>query len=196
MKVGSRLVILLLFGSVLLPTFAVVGQPYQIENVSDRFIPSGWMGDYNDLSINTYSADDPYSKPYCTEILYTAARSNNAGWAGIYWQHPENNWGTTAGWIDVFNGARKLTFWARGKNGGEKAEFKMGGIAGEYSDSVRPAISTGPVVLSNNWTRYEINLTRLDLSQVIGGFCWVTNAESNPRGSTIYLDDISYEWGD
>jgi hypothetical protein len=33
-------------------------------------------------------------------------------------------------------------------NGGEKAEFGMGGVAGRFSDSVQPAVSTGTVTLS------------------------------------------------
>jgi hypothetical protein len=170
------------------------GQPTKVESVSDRFIPSGWMGDIDDIALNVQSTNNPYSGPECIEIIYSAAKSKGAGWAGIYWQYPENNWGHMPGWNDVFTGAKRLTFWARGLNGGETSEFKMGGIAGRYSDSVRPAISTGVITLSKEWRQYSINLNDKDLSHVIGGFCWVTNIIGNPRGCTIYLDDIRYEW--
>lgn len=169
-------------------------QPYEVKNVSEYFYPTGHMGDYGDISISEYCEDNPYSGPTCIEIIYTAEGSQGARWAGIYWQYPPNNWGTGPGWEDTFAGATKLTFWARGKNGGERAEFKMGGITGRYSDSVRPAVSTGVVTLSKDWQQYTIDLTNKDLGHVIGGFCWVTNIPQNPDGCTIYLDDIRYEW--
>jgi len=31
------------------------------------------------------------------------------------------------------------------------------------------------------------------VSNVIGGFCWVTNKTGNPDGATIYIDDMVYE---
>lgn len=159
-----------------------------------RFVHSNYLGDTGDISLNVHSANNPHSEPECIEILYSAANSRGAGWAGINWVYPENNYGRMPGWIDVFTGAKRLTFWARGMNGGEVAEFKMGGIAGRYSDSVRPAISTGDITLSKEWQQYTIDLSGKNLSQVIGGFYWVTNTVSNPRGCTIYLDDIRYEW--
>jgi hypothetical protein len=87
-----------------------------------------------------------------------------------------------------------LTFWARGSSGGERVEFNMGGITGNYSDSIRSPLSTGVITLSDEWQLYEINLTGGDLSHVIGGFCWESEAWQNPDGCTIYLDDIRYEW--
>jgi len=74
------------------------------------------------------------------------------------------------------------------------AEFRVGGIAGQYPDSIEIPISTSVVVLSNNWTQYTIDLAGQDLSHIIGGFCWVTNENQNPIGSTIYLDDMQYNW--
>jgi hypothetical protein len=47
--------------------------------------------------------------------------------------------------------------------------------------------------LSIEWQHYTIDLTGKDLSHVIGGFCWMTNKNQNPYGSTIFLDDIKYE---
>jgi hypothetical protein len=189
----SKLVLPILLAIISIACLAY-GQSTKVENVSDRFFPSGWMGDIDDISLNVQSINNPHSGPECIEILYSAAKSKGAGWAGVYWQYPENNWGNMPGWKDIFTGAKRLTFWSRGMNGGEVAEFKMGGITGNYPDSVRPAISTGAITLSKEWKQYTIDLTGKDLSHVIGGFCWVTNTMSNPRGCTIYLDDIKYEW--
>ena len=88
--------------------------------------------------------------------------------------------------------ANQLTFWARGEKGGERIEeFKVGGIMGEFSDSDTAGI--GPVILNKEWTLYAIDLKGKDLSYVIGGFCWATNADVNPDGATFYLDEIRYE---
>jgi hypothetical protein len=167
---------------------------YNKGSVSKRFAPSNYVGDYGDIQLDTSWRDNPHSGPECIKIIYSAARSNGAGWAGINWVYPANNYGGMHGLQDVFTGARRLTFWARGLNGGETSEFKMGGIAGRYSDSVRPAISTGVITLSKEWKPYAIDLTGKNLTHVICGFCWTTDAMSNPSGCTIYLDDIRYEW--
>lgn len=158
---------------------------------SDIFYPSGWMGDYNDISINNAYIENPYSKPTCIQIKYSP--SGPQRWTGIYWQYPENNWGNESKGIDLSD-KTKVTFFARGENGGEKAEFKVGGITEEkYKDSIKNPVSTGKITLSDRWQQYTIDLTGQSLQNVIGGFCWVTSKSDNPSGCTIYLDDIKYE---
>jgi hypothetical protein len=152
--------------------------------------PTGWMGDLKDINLTVASSDSPHSLPICTKIVYSPKGNN--GWAGIYWQYPANNWGDNSKGYDL-TGAKKLTFWARGQVGGERAEFKVGGITGQYPDSMTNPISTDTVVLSNEWQQYTIDLIGQDLSHVIGGFCWVTNINQNPMGCIVYLDDIIYE---
>ena len=156
----------------------------------DHFIPSGWMGDYGDITLDENWQENPHSGETCIKITYSAKATQGNRWAGIYWQNPANNWGTVDGGFDL-TGASKLTFWARGEKGGEKAEFKVGGIRNRYSDSAVAGL--GPVVLSKEWRKYEIDLKGKDMSYIIGGFCWVTNQVSNPEGCTFYLDDIKYE---
>jgi hypothetical protein len=163
-----------------------------VMDVADGFYPSGWMGDLKDLTLDDHWSENPHSAPTCIRISYTAARSQGQGWAGIYWQYPENNWGNSPEGHNL-TGATRLTFWARGEKGGERAEFKVGGITGDYPDSLQPPISTGVIVLLDRWQQYTIDLTGKNLSHVIGGFVWVTNVDQNPQGSTIYLDDIRYE---
>jgi len=157
----------------------------------DHFAPSGWMGDYGDLKINPGCAENPHNGKYCFKVTYSARATQNAGWAGIYWQQPANNWGDKKGGYNL-TGATKLTFWARGDKGGEKmAEFKVGGITGEYPDS--DSNTLGPVELTKAWTQYTIELKDKDLSNIIGGFCWSASKDDNPNGFIIYLDDIQFE---
>jgi hypothetical protein len=159
--------------------------------IQNHFIPSGWMGDYSDVKTNLGSPEDPYSGSTCIKIEYLNNVSQGARWAGIYWQNPPNNWGSRDGGFDLSK-ATKLTFWARGEKGGERIEeFKIGGILGEYSDSDTAGI--GPVILTQEWKQYTIDLTGKDVSYIIGGFCWSTNIDVNPDGVTFYLDEIRYE---
>jgi len=158
---------------------------------NNHFVPSGWMGDYNDVSLNDGWTEDTYSGKTCIKITYAAKSSQGAGWCGIYWQNPANNWGSRDGGFDL-TGAKTLKFWARGEKGGEViTEFKIGGITGEYGDSDSTGI--GPVVLTKDWKQYTVSLDGTDLSYISGGFCWSASRTNNPEGFTFYLDDIAYE---
>ena len=157
----------------------------------NHYIPSGYMGDYGDIKIDAAWKENPHSGTTCMKVTYSGEQKQGAGWAGVYWQNPANNWGTQPGGFDL-KGAKKLVFWAKGDKGGEKiAEFKIGGITGEYADS--DSVGLIEIALTKDWKEYTIDLTGKDLSYISGGFCWVANAASNPNGFTIYLDDIYYE---
>ncbi len=165
---------------------------YTDRSVRDNhYIPSGWMGDYGDIKIDAGCKDNPHSGTTSIKIVYSAEQKQGAGWCGIFWQNPANNWGTKQGGFDL-TGAKKLTFWARGERGGEVlAEVKVGGITGEYSDS--DSASIGPITLTRDWKEYTIDLAGKNLSYISGGFCWSASAADNPNGFTIYLDEIYYE---
>lgn len=158
-------------------------------NSANHYIPSGWMGDYGDIKYNDKCAVNAKSGKSCIQIRYTAERKQSAGWAGIYWQNPANNWGNMKGGYDL-TGVKQLTFWARGEKGGELAEFKCGGISGEYPDSM--VGTTGPIELTKSWQQYAIDLDKEDLSYMNGGFCVVFSADSNPDGMTFYIDEVVY----
>jgi hypothetical protein len=157
----------------------------------NHYYPSGWMGDYGDLRVNVKEITNPHSAPSCVKITYTAKGKNGAGWAGVYWQQPANNWGTANAGYNL-TGTKRCTFWARGEKGNEVInEFKVGGIQGEYADTDVAGI--GPVKLTTTWKQYTIDLTGKDLSRIAGGFCWAASADENPDGFAIYLDDIMFE---
>ncbi len=156
----------------------------------NNFVPEGWMGDISDITFDDNYLLDP-ERPNVIQIKYIPTGLEK--WAGIYWWDPPgSNWGNKDGGFDL-SCATKITFWARGEIGGEKAEFKVGGLDDIYKDSLQPALSTGPIVLTNSWVQYTLQLAGEDLSHIIGGFVWVTNKPSNPNGATIYLDEIKFE---
>ena len=157
----------------------------------NHYIPSGWMGDTGDIKMNDQSADNPHAGPTSIQFVYSAKKSQNQGWAGVYWQNPPNNWGNKKGGFDL-TGMTKLTFWARGAKGGEVLQKVMvGGVKGTYPDSL--VVEMGPVELTNTWEQYTVNLAGKDLTYVNGAFGWTTNVDLNPNGATFYIDDIKFE---
>jgi len=158
----------------------------------NHFISSGWMGDHGDMKFNPNWKENVHSRKSCIRIEYNAKSSQGNGWSGLYWQNPENNWGMRSNGGFDLSPAKKLTFWAKGDKGGEVIrEFKLGGISGAYPDS--DSASMGPVTLTPEWKEYTISLEGMDLTYIIGGFCWVASSMDNPEGIVFYLDDIVYE---
>jgi hypothetical protein len=174
-------------------------QPSQAQgqsfDIASRFVASGFMGDGEQgkkyIQLNEAWKENPHSAPSCIKAVYSPGPN---GWGGVYWQNKPDNWGDQSGENFSQAGYRKLTFWARGQNGGEVVEFKAGDIkkAGKpYKDSFEASL--GKVTLEKDWKQYTMNLTNKDLSSVIGGFCWVAAQNANPKGITFYLDDILFE---
>jgi len=178
--------------------------PPPVKPSFDSYVASGYMGDVGDIHITDPYKGTAHSGTSSIQIVYDA---NGAGknicdypppckWSGIYWLSPASNWGDKAKGLDL-TGYTKLTFWARGEKGGEKAEFKVGGVKKQqsfaYSDSIQDPATTNVIQLSKDWEQHAIDLKGKDLSHVIGGFAWVTTQSQNPDGATIYLDDIQFE---
>lgn len=172
--------------------FAVFPVYSDAKSLTNHYYPSGFMGDYGDIKFDGKSSANPRSGTTSIQIVYSPNASQGARWAGIYWQNPVNNWGAKDGGYDL-TGARRLTFWARGEKGGERIEqFKVGGMTeGKFADS--DMASLGPVILTNKWEQYTIDLAGKDLSSISGGFSWATNLDVQVDGITFYLDDIQYE---
>jgi hypothetical protein len=174
----------------------------------NHYIPSGWMGDYGDLKMNQgwVKGNAPAKKAAkegdaaagpaedtCIQIKYTAERKQGNGWSGIYWQHPANNWGDKRGGFDL-SAYSKMSFEARGEQGGEVIDkFFIGGITGQTEEGDSDEASISPVTLTKDWKKYEISLKGLDMSHIIGGFGFAANADANPNGFTLYLDNIKLE---
>jgi len=163
------------------------------ESPKNHYVPTGVMGDYGDLTVQQDCTESPQSGKTCIKINYSAAGSNAARWAGIYWQEPANNWATVEkGGFDL-TGAKKLTFWARSEKGGEKiVEFKVGGIQGDFPDTALFTLSS--VVLTKEWKKYEIVFDQTaNLKRIAGGFCFAVAQNDNPAGLVMYIDEIRYQ---
>ena len=169
--------------------------PTDTIDIAAKFYPSGWMGDGEQgekyIRYLGASKENPYSGTTCIKIQYIPG---TVRWGGFYWQNKPDNWGDKQGENYTANNYTAIKFYARGEKGGEVVEFKAGGIdaAGKkYKDSFESSL--GKVTLEKDWKEYKIKLAGMDLSNVIGGFCWVVAAADNPEGVTFFLDDIKYE---
>ena len=149
------------------------------------------MGDLGNLMMS--GAYVPTHDGTGTPLRVIYHPSGSKGWSGVYWQQPANNWGERGGQTGYdLRGAKRLTFWARGEKGGEKIhEVRVGGIVGRYPDS--DVAKTGPITLTKDWQRYQIDLTGKDLQHIIGGFGFILNKYDNVGTVTFYLDDIAYD---
>ena len=160
--------------------------PFYADGAPQPWAPSGWMGGYDALTLDLESTDSPHSGATCLEVLYDAPGM----WVGVAWQHPANDWGDQPGGYDL-TGAKKLTFWARGDEGGERIDFAVGmlGSDKEYPDTAKAELKG--VKLKREWKRYSIDLDDEDLTRIKTPFVWTMGGRGRPV--TFYLDDIQFE---
>jgi hypothetical protein len=170
-------------------------KPYYIYTEGDsklnHYYPSGWTGDIGDLKIDDACEDNPYQGKTCFKISYNAKGAQ--GWAGIFWQDPPNNWGTMKGGADL-SGAKKFIMYIRGAKGGEHVGgFTIGGVLDGKKSSDTDKISLNPMVLTTQWEKVEIDVSKRNLKNIISGLSFSIGAEENPDGATFYLDEVRFE---
>lgn len=150
------------------------------------YAPSGYMGNTKAIKIVEDCPDDPHAGKTCLRVEFGA----KDGWGGVAWQDPANDWGDAPGGFDL-DGAKRLSFWARGEHGGEVVNFALGilGRDKKFPDSASGKVEK--VVLTPEWTRYTIDLAGKDLSRIKTGFSWTLAADGRPVA--FFLDDIRFE---
>lgn len=149
------------------------------------YAASGWMGNSAAIAMSMDSTEQPQSGATCLNCQYQAA----AGWAGVAWQDPEGDWGQKPGGKN-FTGAKRLKFWARGGSGGEKIKFGFGLLGRDkpYYDSMQKEL---PLILTDQWQEYNIDLSGSNLQRIKTPFLWVVEATGRPVA--FYLDNIVVE---
>ena len=149
------------------------------------WVPSGWMGAHESLTIDGENTDHPHDGKYCIKMRYTG----KGGWVGVAWQHPANNWGEKEGGYDL-SGATYLELWARGKYGSERISIGVGLLGKEtaHPDSGKKTIEN--IVLNDEWKRYRIPLKGVDLSSIKTGFVVIISGQQT--SVTVYLDSIRF----
>lgn len=152
----------------------------------ETFIPSGYMGSARAIKLDPAATAHPHAGRTCIRADFTETQ----GWGGVVWQSPANDWGDRPGGYDL-TGAKRLTFWARGAEGGEVVSFEFGLIPRDKKFHDTAKGSLGKVKLGAEWKAYSIDLAGKDLSRIKTGFVWVVGAEG--KAVTFFLDDIRFE---
>jgi len=159
--------------------------------------------------MNMFCSNQPHSGLECIEANFRPLTERD--WGAWYFMNgvligtnasPAPNWGDSPGSGWNLSGAVRLSFWARGRIGGEQVEFfafgvgrnpKTGMPSHPYPDSSLKR-SLGCISLTREWKQYEISLQRAKLDYVLGGFGWAAAARDNSiRSITFYLDDIAID---
>lgn len=161
-----------------------IALPFWLGDESVGFVPSGFMGDVNGISMDNQCGErQPDVSGPCHRVAW-APSAGSPGWAGVWWQYPADNWGAQPG-RDIAAGATRVSFLAWGAEGGEVVSFEAG-YAGEDGFNT----STGDLTLGANPERYEIDLSGQAYSNVAGAFSWVSGQAG---GVEFYVDDIHWE---
>jgi hypothetical protein len=176
--------------------FAVSSTNNKTWPLSSQYVPSGWMGDGGGdagpkfLSIAKEVGTIGGESRAGVKIEY---KKGPKGWAGIYWQHPNGNWGDKEGYD--LSDAKAIAFYAKGELGGEIVEFISGGIQAEnkpHRDSFKKSL--GEQVLTREWKQYTIDLMDVDPEKrkhVIGAFAWVGSGGFDGSGKMVcHIADI------
>ncbi|MGV3723510.1 MAG: glycoside hydrolase family 2 TIM barrel-domain containing protein [Actinomycetota bacterium] len=152
----------------------------------NAYFPTGWMGNTKAIKVNDGWTVNPHGGKTSMRCSY----ETSGEWGGVVWQHPNNDWGERPGGWNL-NGAKMLTFWARGDKGGEVVSFEYGLLGADkpFGDTGRGKLEK--IQLSKDWTRYEMDLKGKNLSRIKTGFAWVVAGAGAPV--TFYLDDIRFE---
>ena len=162
--------------------------------VSDYYSPDGFFGDGETRGRVTLVRGCP-NRPAdaagdCVGITYLPGAKRSAG---IFWQHPHNNWGDYHGHF-ISEGATRITFSARGESGGESLTVGAGQkSANAVSDKF--SLEEVQVALTKDWKAYELPFRGMKYDSptgVVGAFMVRWSAKDNDDPSVFYLDDIRW----
>ncbi len=150
------------------------------------WVPSGWMGSKDDLTLDGNHSGNPHDGAASIRMRY----QGEGGWVGVAWQHPANNWGAQEGGYDL-TGATRLELWARGEYGGERIDVGVGLLGDDKAHPDSGKTMVKGIVLKSDWQRYEVPLSKIDLSSIKTGFV-VTLIGRRGSSVTVYLDSIRF----
>jgi len=179
------------------------------------FSPYGWMSDATNLSQiiqldlesrdhpNTVTKTSPPERDRCIRVKVTWG---DATWVSIaFISGPDK----PAWWGDSNTGRyynlgalpqKKLVFYARGDKGGEVIKAQIGALGDKpFGDSLANAIVSDDLKLTQDWTRFEVDLKDAppsELGKICNGFGVVAELASqsgSPGETQFYIDDVYFQ---
>jgi hypothetical protein len=161
--------------------------------VSDFYSPDGFFGDGETRGSVDLIKSCPSRPPGAAGDCYTITyRPGIKRYAGIFWQHPHNNWGDRPG-HRIAPGATRLTLQARGPAG---QAITVGGgqmDSKPLGDSFK--LEEVTVALTPAWTAHEVPFRGASYdgpNGVIGAFQFNVKAGDGDEPITFYLDDLRW----
>lgn len=149
------------------------------------YIPTGYMGNYKAITVDTQSTEEVHSGKYAIKIEYKA----QSGWYGVAFVDPKNDWGNILGGYEI-EGAKKFSFWAKSDFDGVYATIGFGLI-----DKDKPFPDTAKkskeIKLTSKWKKYTLKIKRADLSCIRSGL--VLFSSSRGFSQNIYIDEVVFE---
>lgn len=172
------------------------------------FVPYAWMPE----NAGQFAQLDPESRDQPNPEPGEEAGSGTCMAVSVKWQSPywfavafvsgpsaPPWWGEdNRGWYYDLSGLKKLVFYARGENGGERIQVKVG-ILGDkkYGDSLPFPVESRWLPLTKEWKRYEVDFaTAKPRNRIANGFTFVLSRdqqEGNARTTRFFLDTIYME---
>lgn len=155
------------------------------DNENNPYTPSGYMGNYQAIGVDTDYTEDFYAGTSSIKISYNAIDN----WYGVGFVDPANDWGDILGGYDL-SGAKTFSFWAKANDDNVKATIGFGLIKKDkpFPDT---AIESIDVVLNKKWKKYTIKTKKLDLTCIRSGL--VLFSSSDGFRHEIYLDEVVFE---
>jgi hypothetical protein len=162
--------------------------------VRDRFNENKLVGDADNIIVNEDFVDPERHCEFCTLVEYRPGPRGIAGFAY------ENDAG-----LDL-TGADKVRFWVMGEQGNERIKFKIAGKSSDIIEDRRPnrpansifeserfALTTEEITLSNDWRRYEIDLTGVNLDDITHPFGFELSKGSGAQEQAIYIKGLVFD---
>lgn len=158
--------------------------------VDGFYAASGFFGDATGITVTESCPErGGDGAGACRTWTYTRG---GMGFAGVFWQFPENNFGAEPG-FPMPPGATRVSFSAWGAAGGETVKFLVG--YGPDSSGARDGfgLETADIALTATPTEYTISVVGIDYDTVGGGFGWVAGLPEGAGPITFYVDDVQWE---
>jgi len=174
--------------------------------VDSLFAASGYMGDgatpavdggvapiVQEVDMACLTTRPPGAVGHCHKFTYTptAIAAGGLSWAGVYWQYPANNWGTSPG-KRIAQGATKVTFYAASDVANTVVTFIVGmTMTVPYTDPVKIEF---PIALTTTMSPYIVDLSGFTYDSVLGAFAWsIANPVGNAAPIAFTVDSIRWE---
>ncbi|HEV8405076.1 MAG TPA: PKD domain-containing protein [Nitrososphaera sp.] len=169
--------------------------------VRDHFTAMEMAGDAEAdsrfMTVNENFVDPENHCEFCTRVEY---RPGPQGQAGFSYQDLKG--------LDL-SGAKNVRFWVMGEEGGEKIKFKVAGKGidklqdklGKLTDkltksifkSERFALTTEEVTLDDDWKKYEVDLSGIDLKGITHPFAFELFKGNSAQKQVVYIKGVVYD---